>query len=273
MEYTETTCRREKDGIFYYSSPLLSSHGVVNAFPERSGGFSAGCYASLNLSSSTGDDPHTVERNVEKYLAAFSASPDRAVKTRQVHGVVIREAGGPGVPAGAGLLSPIEPCDGLITSDPGLTLLVGSADCSLILLCDPVRHLAAALHAGWRGAAADMAGRGVEEMIARGSDPADILAFLPPAIGPCCFETDEDVPDAMRRGFGREADPFLRPVSPGRFRVDLWGINAHALFRRGLLPEHIEVTRLCSCCHDVFYSHRRSGRARGLSCGLIRLPS
>ncbi|MBO4406744.1 MAG: laccase domain-containing protein, partial [Clostridia bacterium] len=111
------------------------------------------------------------------------------------------------------------------------------------------------------------------EMIARGSDPADILAFLPPAIGPCCFETDGDVPDAMRRGFGREADPFLRPVSPGRCRVDLWGINAHALFRRGLLPEHIEVTRLCSWCHDVFYSHRRSGRARGLSCGLIRLPS
>ena len=272
MEYTEVFHREEKDGIFYYSSPLLSSFGVVNAFPERAGGFSTGFYASLNFTVSTGDREETVKRNTAKYLAAFSSSPEKAVRTHQVHGIDILEAGSAAAPAGAGLLSPIAPCDGLITADPDLTLLASSADCSLILLYDPVNRLAAALHAGWRGAAADMAGCGVEAMTARGARPEDLLAFLPPAIGPCCFETDEDVPDAMRRGFGREADPFLLPLTPGRFKVDLVGINAHALFRRGLKAEHIEVTRLCSCCHEAFYSHRRSGRKRGLSCALIRIP-
>ena len=245
----------------------------MNAFPERAGGFSTGFYSSLNLSASTGDDAETVRRNVEKYLAAFSAAPGNTVKTSQVHGVDIFEAGGTGLPGGTGLLSPAPASDGLITADPGLTLMVSSADCSLILLYDPVRRLAAALHAGWRGAAADMAGHGVEEMVLRGSKPGNILAFLPPAIGPCCFETDEDVPEAMRRGFGSGAEPFLTPLTPGRYRVDLAGINAHALFRRGLKPEHIELTRICSCCHEEFFSHRRSGRRRGLSCALIRMPS
>ena len=273
MEYTEVLCRREIGGIFYYSSPLLDSYGVVNAFPERSGGFSAGIYSSLNFTTSTGDAEETVKKNVEKFLSVFSSSPGQAVRTHQIHGVDILEAGSAAAPAGAGLLFPIAPSDGLITADPDLTLLAGSADCSLILLYDPVRRLAAALHAGWRGAARDMAGRGVEAMLARGARPEDLLAFLPPAIGPCCFETDGDVPDAMRRGFGREADPFLVPLTPGRYKVDLPAINAHALFRRGLKAEHIEVTRLCSCCHEVFYSHRRDGRRRGLSCALIRIPS
>jgi len=273
MEYIEVFHREERDGIFFYSSPLLSSFGVTNAFPERSGGFSTGFYSSLNLSSSTGDDESIVMKNTEKYLSVFSSSPERTVKTRQVHGIRILEAGSAEAPAGAGLLSPIDPCDGLITAEPGLTLLASSADCSLILLYDPVNRLAAALHAGWRGAAADMAGYGVEALLSRGARPGDIVSFLPPAIGPCCFETDEDVPDAMRQGFGKEADPFISQVSPGRYKVDLVGINAHALSRRGLKAEHIEVTRICSCCHEAFYSHRRNGRKRGLSCALIRIPS
>ena len=273
MEYTDVFHRETKNGISFFSSPLLNSHGVTNAFPERVGGYSSGYFSSLNLSTSTGDNEQTVKRNINKYLATFSSSPDRAVKTHQIHGVDILEAGSSSAPAGAGLLFPIAPADGLITSDPHLSLLAASADCSLILLYDPVNRLAAILHAGWRGAALDMAGHGVEAMLARGARPEDLLAFLPPAIGPCCFETDEDVPEAMRRCFGREADPFLSPLTPGRYKVDLWGINAHALYRRGLKAEHIEVTRLCSCCHDTFYSHRRDGLRRGLSCALIRMPS
>ena len=270
MEYSIAYQKDFKNGIAYYSSPHLNKLGVINAFANRLGGVSTGPYASLNLSSSTGDTEDHVKTNTKRYLEAFSASPETSVKAHQVHKdeilYVTAEKDG-----GTGLLGKRIACDGLITDDPGLTLLASTADCPLVLLYAPDRSIAAVVHAGWRGTALDIAGKAVSAFIERGASPAEIVAFLPPAIGPRCFETDLDVPLAMETHFKGELDTYIKEIAPARYHVNLQGINAHALHRRGLKPENIEVAPICTCCHEEFFSHRRMKTQRGLSAALIRI--
>ena len=63
-----------------------------------------------------------------------------------------------------------------------------------------------AAHAGWRGTAARIAEKAVKAMeVHFGSRPEDIRAAIGPNIGPCCFETDADVPQALLEKVGQEA--------------------------------------------------------------------
>lgn len=275
MEFTFVNESKTISGIRIYTSPLLTRHGIIHGFPTRQGGVSQGIYSSLNFTTNTGDSSHAVGENITRFLSAMGATPDHAVFSKQIHGNTVArvEAGFPGFsPNEYGVLTPADPCDGLSCGIPGVSLLTASADCSLIFLYDPRTRQIAALHAGWRGAALDIAGAGVASLVERGADPRDILAFLPPAIGPCCFETDSDVPQAMLQTFGQGATPHISEISPGRYRVALQRINAHALARRGLLAQNIEICEICSCCHDEFFSHRRDSTKRGLTRALIRMP-
>ena len=97
--------------------------------------------------------------------------------------------------------------DGLVTDIPGVSLVVFGADCLPVLFYDPVRRVVAAAHAGWRGTAAGIVERAVEKMAFYGSRPEDILAAIGPGISRCCFETHEDVPNAMTSALGVCATP------------------------------------------------------------------
>ena len=70
--------------------------------------------------------------------------------------------------------------DGLITDEPGLCLTVFSADCVPVLLYDPVRGCAAAVHSGWRGTAQAIAARAAEQMV-RTTAAAGSTSWLPSA--------------------------------------------------------------------------------------------
>ena len=164
--------------------------------------------------------------------------------------------------------SPFPECDALVTADGGVVLVVFSADCTPILLHDPVTGIVGAAHAGWRGTAADIAGKTVAAMAALGADPANIHAAIGPNIGQCCFETQSDVPEAMVKVLGGQAEEFI--ASRGRsYYVDLKGVNKALLERAGV--RHVEVSRLCTCCReDLFWSYRRNGDKRGSQGALIQ---
>ena len=275
MDFTFINETKTISGITVYTSPLLSHYGIIHGFPTRQGGVSQGMYASLNFTTNTGDSPETVKDNVVRFLQVMDATPSCSVFSHQVHGNHVARVGADFsgfTPNAYGVWNANFPCDGLSTSLPGISLLTASADCSLIFLYDPRTHQIAALHAGWRGAALDIAGKGVEALSEAGAAPRDMVAFLPPAIGSCCFETDPDVPQAMHNAFGTAIDPYIAEVSPNRYRVALQRINAHALARRGVLPHNIEICEVCSCCHHEFFSHRRDSTKRGLTRALIRMP-
>ena len=159
-----------------------------------------------------------------------------------------------------------------MTNVAGLPLTVFSADCGIILLHDPVNHAIGAVHAGWRGCAAGIVEKAVETMAETyGSRPTDLLAAIGPCIGPCCFETDDDVPAAMRAALGQNAEPYLEYRGP-KWHVDLAGLNRQWLLKAGLIPEHIDTCGLCTgCCPDLFWSHRKMGNARGAQTAMISL--
>ena len=243
----------------------LMAEGIAapHCFTTRFGGVSEGYLSSLNLGIHRGDDPENVKKNYQILGNALGFEIEDLVFTRQTHTNIVRVADGTN--RGEGLFREVEPeCDALVTNTPGVALAAFTADCTPILLHDPVTGAVGAVHAGWRGTVADIAGNAVRAMGEHfGSRPADLRA----AIGVCCFETHEDVPHAVRAVLGAEAEEFIVP-SGEKFRVDLKGVNAALLRRAGVT--HIEVSCECTACRpDRFWSHRRVGNDRGSLAAII----
>ena len=240
---------------------------VPHCFTTRFGGVSEGYLSSLNLGIHRGDKQENVVKNYEILGDALGFSIENLVFTRQTHTNIVRVVGAAN--RGEGLFREVEPeCDALVTNTPGVTLAAFTADCTPILLHDPVTGAVGAVHAGWRGTVGDIAGNAVRAMQNQfGSRPADIRAAIGPNIGVCCFETHADVPDAVRAVLGGEAEEYILPVGE-KFRVDLKGVNAWLLRRAGV--EHIEISTACTACDpDRFWSHRRVGNDRGSLAAII----
>lgn len=256
-----------KDKLEYLVSPLLE--GVPHCFSTRLGGVSEGYLASLNLGTHRGDKAENVIENYRILGEAIGFDPANTVFTKQVHSDVVERVDRSH--RGRGLLfEATEGCDGLITAEKDVVLTVFSADCTPILFYDPVRGAIGAAHAGWRGTALGIAARVVEKMAAEfGSRPGDIRAAIGPCISQCCFETRQDVPEAMRKALGEEAKAYILPKGE-KYLVDLKGLNALWLRRAGV--EQIQIAEECTACApDRFWSHRRVGDQRGSLAALITL--
>lgn len=240
---------------------------VPHCFSTRFGGVSDGYLSSLNLGIHRGDKPENVLKNYEILGEALGFDVKDLVFTRQTHTDIVRVVDG--VNRGEGLFREVEPeCDALVTNTPGLVLAAFTADCTPILLHDTVTGAVGAVHAGWRGTVADIAGKTVRAMCENfGTSPENIRAAIGPNIGVCCFETHEDVPNAVRAVLGREAEDFIVPAGE-KYRVDLKGVNAWLLRRAGV--RQIEVSCDCTACQpDRFWSHRRVGNDRGSLAAII----
>lgn len=254
------------------TSHRLTAADVPHAFTTRLGGVSEGIYASLNLGKGRGDDLQNVRENYRRVCAALEVDITKMIFSNQVHGDVVRRV--TMEDAGKGLDRPTDyEADGLITNVPGLTLVVFGADCLPILLCDPVKKVIAAIHAGWRGTALGIAERAVEKMTGDyGCRPGDILAAIGPGISKCCFETNEDVPQAMREALRAAAEPYIMESGNGKFHVDLKGINALRFQRAGVLSTNIDTSPDCTLCKpEKYWSHRYTKGQRGSQAALISL--
>ena len=145
--------------------------------------------------------------------------------------------------------------DAFVTDVPGVCLITAHADCIPVQLYDPDRKVIAAVHAGWRGTALGIAAKAAELMKAK-YDCRNIRGYIGPGISKCCFETDTDVPQAMREAF-KWADEYISEGrAAGKFYVDLKGVNKRQLEEAGV--RNIEVSDICTCCNENFCSHRRN---------------
>ena len=242
------------------------SIAVPHCFTTRLGGVSQGHLASLNLSCHRGDQDRNVACNYRILAQDLGFDPNCLVLTRQTHSDIVRKV----EKADAhGFDHHTYPeCDALVTCDPGTALMVFTADCTPILFHDPVTGAVGAAHAGWRGTAADIAGKTVRAMVSQfGCDPANIRAAIGPNIGPCCFETDADVPEAMLAALGDAAMPWIIPRE-NKFYVNLKELNRLFLLRAGV--RWVEVSTACTACDpDRYWSHRRTGALRGSQGAII----
>lgn len=247
----------KRGSLEYLTAPNLN---IPHAFTTRLGGVSEGVFASLNIAMHRGDSDESVKKNYEILAAALGFDLNNLVLTRQTHSDIVRvvtKNDARGIDHRNYLES-----DALITNDAGCALVVFTADCTPILLFDQVTGAVGAVHAGWRGTAADIAGKTVRAMVVElGCHPENIRAAIGPNIGYCCFETDRDVPEAIIEAFGNEAKRFIREEGE-KYRVDLKAVNALALRRAGVTD--IEISEECTMCRpDRFWSHRITGAARG----------
>ena len=251
------------------SLEYMAAHNisVPHCFTTRYGGVSEGYLASLNLGTHRGDAPENVVENFRILGEAVGFRPEDLILTRQTHTDIVLPVGK--AELGAGLLTPALPeCDGLITNIPGVALAAFTADCTPILLHDPVTGAVGAVHAGWRGTAAKIGAKAVLAMAEHyGAKPENIRAAIGPNIAQCCFETDGDVPAVMLEQYGDAAAPFIEKRGE-KYYLDLKGINALSLQQVGV--ESISRSNLCTACEpDRFWSHRKVGNLRGSQAGII----
>jgi YfiH family protein len=212
----------------------------------RNGGFSVGAYASFNLSNLVGDEPGSVKRN-RALLREVLKLPAEPIWLTQVHGTRVIDAfdAGPG-----------EEADGCVTGTGGVVCAVLTADCLPVLLCDRRSTRIAALHAGWRGLAAGIIEEGLRRIHV---PPANLMAWLGPAIGPSAYEVGDDVRNTFI-GLDKEMAGSFTPVPnrPGHWLADLYDIARRRLRSQGVHDIHGGL-RCTLRERNLFYSHRRDG--------------
>jgi YfiH family protein len=181
----------------------------------------------------------------------------------QVHGARLFHADGARVPEPAGRQAPatirVANYDGFLASRPGILLTVGVADCVPAFLAAPGRGAVALLHAGWRGAAAEIVPRAVIALGGElGVEPGEIRAWWGPAIGPCCYPVGEEVVRAIgATAAGLEPDAWRLDGGGGPARVDLRAALTLQAVAAGVPRDAIFSSPLCTSCDARLHSYRR----------------
>jgi YfiH family protein len=173
--------------------------------------------------------------------------PGEYIRAKQIHSDFILIADGESGCIGQG--------DALVRSAAGHLIGVRTADCVPILMADSTSSIVAAVHAGWRGSAADIAGKTVRRLSDFKAKSDHLLVAIGPCIGECCFEV------------GPELEPHFAPLFPEKTdfrRIDLAEANRRQLIAAGVRPENIDVSGLCTRCGaEEFHSFRRDREASG----------
>ncbi|MFJ9788543.1 peptidoglycan editing factor PgeF [Streptomyces globosus] len=232
-----------------------TENGAHFAFTDRWGGVSAVPYEELNLGGAVGDDPAAVLANRAAAAKSLGLAPEAVVWMNQVHGRDVATVTGPWA-AGA----EIPQVDAVVTDRRGLALAVLTADCTPVLLADPVAGVAAAAHAGRPGLVAGVVPAALEAMAALGAEPGRIIARTGPAVCGRCYE----VPAAMRDEVAAAVPAARSETSWGTPAVDVaTGVHAQ-LAEAGVVNRHRSpVCTLESRDHFSYRRDRVTGRLAG----------
>ncbi len=233
-----------------YAADWPAPAGVRSWQTVRAGGVSEGPYASFNLGTHVGDDPAAVATNRARLVAGLDL-PGEPVWLDQVHGSRILTPGA-GARAASGDRGEPVGADGAVTAAPDVVLAVMTADCLPVLLAAADGRQIGVAHAGWRG----LAGGVLEAAVAAfDCQPADLLAWLGPAIGPAAFEVGDEVRAAFA-GTDPGAAAAFTANSRGRWQADLAGLARRRLAQAGVSRVHGAP----DCTHTDagrYFSHRR----------------
>lgn len=235
--------KKEKEGVQWLEFDLLSEvPEVIHAVFLRQGGISEGNYASLNFGDGVGDSEIHVEyhHTIAKTLLGIP----HLTYSKQCHGIEIVDCK---IPSS----SKIYECDAQTTSDKGLGLMVKHADCQAAIFYDPIQHVIANAHSGWRGSVQNIYGKLVNHMKQKyGSKAENLLVCIGPSLGPQSAQFinyKEELPQ----------DFWKFQVQPNYF--DFWEISRFQLQKAGILKHHLEIACIDNHLNEKdFYSYRRN---------------
>ena len=255
-----------REGVTYLTYPEFDKlPGFVHAFSTRLGGVSEGIYSSMNLSFTRGDKEEAVKENYKRMADAAGFDMNDIVTSDQTHTANVRLVTEKDRGNGITKPRPYTDVDGMITNVPGLVLATFYADCVPLYFIDPVHRAIGLSHSGWRGTVGRMGQHTIEVMRREfHSDPGEILAAVGPSICQDCYEVSEDVASVFAKEFSGHECEILIEKGGGKYQLDLWKSNEIVLRDAGILPEHLAVTNLCTCCNpNLLFSHRASHGKRG----------
>lgn len=215
---------------------------VTAIYSDRLGGLSLSPFDSYNLGDHVGDRDQAVQAN---RLAFQQNMPNKICWLTQVHSTKVVEAD-------SNAHQQTE-ADGSVARRPGAVCVVMTADCLPILLCDLQGTVVCAVHAGWRGLVNGVVENAVAKM---NRDPASLMAWMGPAIGPSAFEVGEEVKREFEKHDPHAQLAFQPSAHPGKYLADIFTLAEHRLKRLGLTDIYSE--RQCTFnSPQHFYSYRR----------------
>jgi len=232
--------------------------GITIAFTGRLGGVSQPPFDTLNLAGHVGDEASAVNENRDRLLHCLGIAHlrRRVITAQQVHGdrvaVIDATDAGRGAEVDAGR-PPVPAADALVTTSAGLPLLLLFADCVPVVLVAPGPSPGVAVvHAGWRGALSKLPGKAARVLAHQAAvAPSELLAYIGPHIGECCYEVD----DTMLSQFCNAFDT----IAPVAGRLDLGAAVRESLAEAGVSPARVVDAGICTLDHvDRFFSYRAS---------------
>lgn len=265
---------KRENGVFFLEFPKLAGFpGILHGIFTRENGKSKGPYKSLNVGFGVGDDHRNVLEN--RKIISRCIDAEDLVFLNQVHGrriaVLAKESHSYQRTdadddlnidyfensdrwkddASFGAKRRFE-ADAMITDIPRKMLVIQTADCQSVLIYDPIQHVAANVHAGWRGTINNIVGRTITAMEKKfGCRAQNMIAGIGPSLGPCCAEFvnyKKEIPKTFWK-YKHDADHF-----------DFWSISRDQLCDKGVLPENVDVSRICTKCDPArFFSYRGEG--------------
>jgi YfiH family protein len=233
---------------------------IIVAQSTRLGGVSPELFG-MNLSSHVGDKQANVDENRRLYLEAIGVPSDaKKVYQNQVHSANVTVVhGDEGI---------VKENDALITSEPNVLLGVTVADCTPILLYDPIAKVIAAVHAGWRGTEQMITLATVRKMIELGSRPSDIHGFIGASASKEKYEVGFDVATLFEEKYLTPIEKLSDGGAP-KYLLDVKSANLDQLLYLGIPREQIEVSPLCTISDERLHSYRRDGKRSGRMLAVI----
>lgn len=241
--------------IYYSPKKLNGLSGLIAGltYASRDEFNSSEFIEGLNFGENTKTLMPVLKHNLDVLNHAINHNGNFAL-AEQVHGADVSMVSEAGYYSGA---------DGLVTTNKNLVIGIKVADCAAVLLSDPVNNVIAAVHAGWRGAAAGILPNALDKMKETGAKPVNILCYISPCISVRNFEIGEEVAEKfpsqfIDRSFGRKPHLNLKEF----LRVQL--------VDTGVLQSNIELDSRCTINDTSFYSHRRERDEAGRMLAFIK---
>ena len=237
--------------------------GLNYGFSTRYGGVSEGSLTSLNLGVNRPDTIENLKVNYKVFCDALGVDAETVIVPKQIHSDEMFRVSRENEEIMLFSEQPKPCCDGLVTTDTSVSIGIFYADCTPVLLYDPVKKCVCTVHCGWRGTVKGFAGKCAGEMCREfGSVPENIHCAIGPCIGADCFEVGEEVAVEFT---GAGFEKFVKPgKTADKFYVDLKGVNREFLIRAGIKPENVTVSEECThCLTEKYFSHRGCGADTG----------
>lgn len=263
---SKTMTLNSPDTVPYLTYNSLSEINFINhAFSTRLGGVSAGEFTSMNMAFNRGDNHESVTENYKRICKSAGFDFDSLTASAQDHNTFVRAVTSEN--KGVGIYKPrdLQSVDALITNEKGVTLVTYYADCTPLFFVDTKQKAIGLAHAGWRGTVGRIGEKVVNKMTELyGTNPADLVAAIGPAISVCCYEVDKPCADNFYALSDLDSSRFVFPKENGKYMIDLLETNRQILEAAGVKNENITVSDVCTNCNsELLWSHRATKGKRG----------